>query len=65
MLAINSAPHLPILLLIKKRIRKEDSKFHATGQFLSCALKENITAGGGEGAGIDISRAEGLGQTPR
>ena len=45
MLANNSPPHLPILLLTKKRIRKEDSKFHATGQFLSCALKENISIG--------------------
>jgi len=47
MLATNSGPHLPILLLIKKRIRVDDSKFHATGQFLSRALKENISIGEG------------------
>ena len=49
-----AASHLPILLLKIAKNTEEDSKFHATGQFLSRALKENITTR--KGVGIDISR---------
>jgi hypothetical protein len=53
-----AASDLPILLLKIAKITVEDSKFHATGQFLSRALKENITTR--KGVGIDISWAESV-----